>query len=201
MYKLLVLPALLVLGLTACQTAMKASNPQGLEKFGYPYVLKTINFQPGHALTVTVADTYAKGMAPGHATYTIPANAFTMPVTFQILAGTNTYWDGMVKSNEKVVANFAYLVTDPATGQIVTKFNAPITYSVTDSMITKDSIYWATTAASPPRLIDANKASKITGTMLEHATPLSAVGWIITTPKSEISMAAPAKSTSMSGGY
>ena len=188
MYKYFAAPLLLVLSLTACQTMSHAQKPEGLMKYGYPHVLKTINFKPGHAVTVKVADAYTMGKPYGYETITIPADAFTMPVKFEILAGTNQAWDKMVPSNLKVVANFAYLVTNPKTGAIVKKFNKPAMYSVTDSMITKDSVYWATTAAQPPKLINANKASKINGTTLSHATPVSVVGWIITTPKSEIKM-------------
>lgn len=202
-YKLFALPVVLVLGLAACQTAIKAANPQGLEKFGYPYVLKTVNFVPGHAMTVKVPDTYVRGMAPGYATYTIPANAFNEPVTIQILAGKNSYWDGMVNSKLQVVANFAYYVTSKTTGKPVVKFNAPIIYSVTDSMVNSHSVYWATTAANPPKMINANKFSKISGDTLKHGTPLSAVGWIITTPKSDISMSSSSSSmsSSSSSGY
>lgn len=188
MFKYFALPLLLVLSLTACQTMSHNQAPAGLMKYGYPHVLKTINFKPGHAVTVKVPDAYTTGKPYGYETIVLPADAFTMPVKFEILAGTNRAWDKMVPSNLKVVANFAYLVTDASTGAIVTKFNKPAMYSVKDSMITKDSIYWATTAANPPKLINANKASKISGMTLSHATPVSAVGWIITTPKSEISM-------------
>lgn len=188
MLKYLSVPLLLVLSLTACQTMSKSQTPEGLMKYGYPHVLKTIDFEPGHAVTVKVADAYTMGKPYGYETISIPADAFTMPVKFEILAGTNSAWDKMVPSNLKVVANFAYLVIDPSTGALVTKFNKPAMYSVEDSMITKDSVYWATTAATPPKLINANKASKISGMTLSHATPVSAVGWIITTPKSEISM-------------
>jgi len=193
MRKFLVLPVLFGFALMSCATAMKATNPRGLEQFGYPYVLKTVNFQPGHAVTVTVPDAVTSGPAAGEATFAIPADAFSMPVTFQILAGTNGSWDSQVPSTLKVVANFAYLVTDPATGAIVKKFDHPVTYSVTDSMITKNSVYWATTAADPAKLFNANKASMISGTTLDHPTGVSMVGWIITTPKSEISMAPAAK--------
>jgi len=188
MFKYFAAPLLLILSLSACQTTMSRQKPEGLMKYGYPHVLKVVNFKPGHAVSVKVPDAYTMGKPYGYETISIPADAFTMPVKFEILAGTNSAWDKEVPSKLKVVANFAYLVIDPATGAIVKKFNKPAMYSVTDSMITKDSIYWATTAANPPKLINANKASRINGTTLSHATPVAAVGWIITTPKSEISM-------------
>lgn len=188
MLKYFAAPLVLVLSLTACQTMMYHQKPEGLMSYGYPHVLKVINFKPGHAVTVKVPDAYTRGKPYGYETISLPANAFTMPVKFEVLAGSNQAWDKKVPSNLKVVANFAYLVINPATGAIVKKFNKPAMYSVTDSMITKDSIYWATTQKSPPKLINANKASKITGHTLMHGTPVSFVGWIITTPKSEIKM-------------
>lgn len=188
MFKYFAAPLLLVFSLTACQTLSHRQAPEGLMKYGYPHVLKTISFTPGQAVTVKVPDAYTMGKPYGYETITLPANAFKVPVRFEVLAASNSYWDKYVSSNLKVVANFAYLVTDAKTGAIVKKFNKPARYSVTDSMITKDSVYWATTAAKPPKLINANKASKINGTTLSHLTPVSVVGWIITTPKSEISM-------------
>lgn len=205
--RLFFLPALLVVGLTACQTLTTASHPQGLEKYGYPYVLKTVHFTPGTAMKVTVPDQATSGPPPGHATFSIPANAFTMPVTIQFLAAKNSSWDSKVSSDLKVIANFAYLITNTNSGAIVGKFNKPIMYTLNDPMVTKDSIYWATTAKNPPKLINANKASVIKGTMLRHGTPVSVVGWIITTPKSQISMGSSSSmssstmSSSSSGGY
>jgi hypothetical protein len=188
MLKYFAAPLLLVLSLSACQTLSQAQKPEGLMKYGFTHVLKTINFKPGHAVTATVPDAYFMGKPYGYATISIPADAFTMPVKFQILTGSNSYWDKYVASNLKVVANFAYLVTDVSTGAVVTKFNKPAMYSVKDSMITKDSIYWAVTASRPPKIINANGATKINGMGLMHPTSVSSVGWIITTPKSEISM-------------
>lgn len=91
-------------------------------------------------------------------------------------------------SKLKVIANFAYLITENSSGAIVKKFNKPIMYTLNDPMVTKNSVYWATTAHTPPKLINANKASRIKSRTLSHPTPVSAVGWIITTPKSELKM-------------
>jgi len=182
------LPATALLVLSALLTVASAAQMRGLEKYGYPHVLKTVHFKPGKAMKVTVPDQYTKGKPMGYATFSIPGDAFTKPVTIRFLAARNSRWDKRVSSNLKVIANFAYLVTNTRTGAIVKKFHAPIMYSVKDSMVTKDSVYWATTAHHPPKLINANKASKIHGTTLRHPTPVSAVGWIITTPKSELSM-------------
>ncbi len=184
----LLLPAMVLVGLAASLTVADAAHMRGLENYGYPDVLKTVHFKPGKAMQVTLPDQYTMGKPMGYATFSIPGDAFTMPVTIRFLAAPNSRWDKRVPSNLKVIANFAYLVTNTRTGAMVKKFHKPIMYSVKDSMVTKDSIYWATTAHHPPRLINANKASKIQGTTLRHPTPVSVVGWIITTPASELSM-------------
>lgn len=168
--------------------ALASSHARGLQKYGYPVVLKTAHFKPGHAMKVTLPDQVTKGTPPGYATFSIPAHAFTKPVTIRFLAAKNSWWDMRVPKKLKVIANFAYLITNTRTGAMVKKFHQPIEYSVKDSMVTKDSVYWATTAHHPPKLINANKGSKIHGMTLSHATPVSFVGWIITTPKSELHM-------------
>ena len=193
--RVLLISSLLLMGLATAQArASTTPNPQGLEKFGYPHVLTTVKFKPGRAMDVTVPDQVTKGTPPGYATFSIPGNAFKEPVTIRFLAAKNSYWDKKVPSKLKVIANFAYLVTNTNTGAVVSKFNKPITYTLKDSMVTKDSVYWATTAHHPAKLINANKASKIHGTTLIHPTPVSIVGWIITTPKSELSMGMGSKS-------
>lgn len=182
-----ILPILLLLGLPASQALASMTHPRGLQEFGYPVVLASVHFTPGQALKVTVPDQVTGGQPPGYATFSIPAHTFNKPVTIRFLAASNTAWDQHVSSKLKVIANFAYLVTDN-NGNIVKKFNKPITYTLKDPMVTQDSVYWATTAHHPPKLINANKASKISAKTLKHPTPVSSVGWIITTPKSDLSM-------------
>lgn len=168
------------------QQAMQPQAGSDLTKYGYPDVLATLFLVPGQSASITVPDQYAQGKASGSMTISIPANAFSDPVRFELLAAPNSDWQSDVAPDLVVVANFAYRVTDLATGQPVESFSAPLTYSVTDPMITADSVYWATTASSPIKLIDANKTSKISGDTLVHATPVASVGWIVTTPKQEV---------------
>ena len=184
---LAILLALTLTALTAAQAMAKMSQARGLEKYGYPVVLASVDFVPGQALTITVPDQVSAGTPPGYATFSIPAHAFTKPVTIRFLGAKNSSWDAQVSPKLKVIANFAYLITDNE-GHIVSKFNKSIKYTLKDSMVTRQSIYWATTQHNPPRLIDANKASRIKGMMLTHPTPVSTVGWIITTPRAELHM-------------
>ncbi len=164
----------------------------------FPHVLATVDLQPGQSASITVPDAYFTGAAPGEMTIYIPTDAFRDPVRFQVLASSNSRWDGMVKSGLKVVANFAYRVVDTRTGQPVQAFQAPAQYTVSDGMIDGHSVYWAVKPGGSPQIIDANAHSTVHGNVLSHPTPTAAVGWIITTPKADL--ASTMKSGASNGG-
>lgn len=189
--------ALLALPLAAIGFAQ--SMPSTPVSDDFAHVLATVNLQPGQSASITVPDAYFKGTAPGEMTIYIPVNTFKDPVTFQVLASANGRWDAIVKPGQKVVANFAYRVMDNKTGQLVTKFPSPVHYTVGDSMIDKNSIYWAVKPGPTPKLINANSGSTIKGDVLSHATPTTAVGWIITTPKSDLAMSGNSSGGGQSG--
>lgn len=174
------------LGMAAFAQALP-STPVSNE---FPHVLATVSLQPGQSASITVPDAYFMGAAPGEMTIYIPPDAFKDPVTFQLLASTNSQWDSLVKSNLMVVANFAYRVIDSKTNQPLNGFSAPLQYTVADTMIDMHSVYWAVKPGATPTLINANAASSIHGDVLSHATPTAAVGWIITTPKADLAMPA-----------
>jgi len=151
-------------------------------------VVGTITLNAGQSGSLKVPDQYSGSKnAMGMATVTIPKGAFSVPVKFQVLASRNSAWDNKVSSSQKVVANFAYRVIDTNNGKLVKQFQKPVTYSVNDPMITSDSIYWATTPKSNPKIINANKATMISNHTLSHPQPVATVGWIITTPRSDLS--------------
>lgn len=152
----------------------------------FQHVLATVDLQPGQSASITVPDAYFMGAAPGEMTIHIPTNAFRDPVRFQVLASPNGRWDGMVQRGLKVVANFAYRVVDTKTGQPVQAFQAPVQYTVSDSMIDGHSVYWAVKPGGSPKIVNANAHSAIHGNVLSHPTPTAAVGWIITTPKADL---------------
>ncbi len=193
-YTLTLAGTLLLLAGAAFAQTMPAS-PLAQE---FPHVLATLDLQPGQSASVTVPDAYFGGSAPGSMTIYIPAGAFHDPVRFQLLAGSNARWDKVVASDVKAVANFAYRVLDLKTGKLVLGFDAPLRYTVSDSMIDAHSVYWAVKPGSMPTLIDANKASVIHGNVLEHPTPTAAVGWVVTTPKIDLASMMPASGASMS---
>lgn len=184
---------LLLAGATFAQ--QMPSTPVSQE---FPHVLATVSLQPGQSASITVPDAYFTKSAPGEMTIYIPTNAFQDPVEFQVLASSNKRWDSMVNSKDMVVANFAYRVLDTKTGKLVEAFKSPVQYTVSDSMIDSNSVYWAVKPGSPPKLINANAKSKIQGNVLSHGTPVAAVGWIITTPKADL--ASTMSGSSSSGG-
>jgi len=187
------------MALVAVAASAQSGNQAGLSRYGYPYVVGTLDLQAGAGGTLTVPDQYTGGKpAAGSATITIPAGEFSVPVKFEVLAAANMNWDNKVAPNQKVVANFAYRVINEDNGQLIEKFARPVTYTVQDPMITGHSVYWATTESSPPKIINANKATTIAGHTLTHPQPVASVGWIITTPKKDLSSST---SVSMTGGY
>jgi hypothetical protein len=195
MRRALLLLGILAVALAGCQT-LGQQVPAGLTDY-FPNVLASVYIQPGQEAKVTVPDQYTTGKVYGYMTITIPADAFTVPVRFDVLASPNSDWDSKVASDLMVVANFAYRVVDLSTGKLVEKFNKPATYAVTDSMIDMNSVYWAVVVeqaassgygapSATAKLVDANAASKIMGNTLEHGTPVASVGWIVTTPKKDL---------------
>jgi len=163
-----------------------------LTAFGYPHVLASVDLQRGQSTYITVPDQFTVtdedvvGGATGLMTIAIPGNAFTDPVRFEVLSNTDASWGSLVPANQTVIANFAYRVTDLVTNMPVLQFAAPLDFYVYDPQITQNSVYWATTASSPINLVNANQGSMITGDELEHGTPVASVGWIITSPASEV---------------
>lgn len=175
--------AFFVIGLSFAQPA------PNLAQSGYPDVLAALYLQPGQSASVTVPDLYIRGMPAGYMTIQIPSGAFKVPVKFELLSSSNMAWDKLVPSNLKVVAAFAYRVTDTNSGQLIGKIAEPLVYTVSDTMIDGHSVYWATTPTNPIKLIkliNANAASKIRGSVLQHVTPTAVVGWIVTTPKKDL---------------
>ncbi|HKI56681.1 MAG TPA: hypothetical protein VKB31_05965 [Trueperaceae bacterium] len=193
-------PTLLVLlALPLAALGFAQSLPATPVSSDFSHVLASVNLQPGQSASITVPDAYFKGAAPGDMTIYIPVGTFKDPVTFQVLAASNSHWDGMAKSGQKVVANFAYRVYDRKTHQVVGKFPSAVQYTVADTMVDKHSVYWAVKPGATPRLINANSASTIQGDVLSHPTPTAAVGWIITTPTADLAMKGSGSGSSMSG--
>jgi hypothetical protein len=196
---LILLAAAAMVGVAVPLTAQQAPGAD-LTAFGYPDVLATVDLWPGQSTYITVPDQVRnedviEERSVGLMTIRIPADAFTHPVRFEVLSNRDAAWNSQVPAGQTVVANFAYRVTDLITNMPVLQFAAPLDFYVYDSQITQSSVYWATTASNPIRVVNANQGSVIRGDFLEHATPVASVGWIITSPASEAVASAPGGSS------
>ncbi len=185
MRKALLIAAVPIAMLAAAPLMAQSAMPD-MTQFGYPQLLARVFLQPGQAATIVVSDRSPVSATSGTLSVSIPATEFTVPVQFDLLANSNSYWDSMAPNGTSVVANFAYRVTDLSTGQLIDKFKVPLAISIIDPGVSKDSVYWATTANGTPKLIDANQASFISGDDLEHAQGIASVGWIVTTPSAQV---------------
>lgn len=192
-----VVALLLVAGAASAQSAQPTSPLGEL----FPHVLASLELQPGQGGSVTVPDQYTAGPAAGAMTIHVPAGAFQDPVRFEVLAAPNASFASLVPNGVTVIANFAYRVTDLKTGALLTSFAAPASYTVSDTMVTKDSRYWAVhPSGESATLTDASAGSTIQGAVLSHPTPTAAVGWIVTTPTAQAMAGGASSSMSKAGG-
>jgi hypothetical protein len=139
---------------------------------GFTAVLATEDFTPGTALTIK-ADPY---------TVEIPADAFSKPVTFEVLGASVVDFAANSPSGETPVLAFAFRVTDKATGNLIGKFDKPVTLTAKNADIVAKSLYYnlapdGTYTANPTGLTVAD------GT-LTHPIAGAAVAWVITAPAS-----------------
>ncbi|MFP5113060.1 hypothetical protein ACSU64_11850 [Bacillaceae bacterium C204] len=114
----------------------------------------------------------------------IPEGAFSHDVTFQVLEGDNKTFQTVAPAGETVVMNFAFRVIDLETGQLIDKFNKPLTFSFKDRDINTESIYYNFTTAGAA--VNNNTASVIDGRTLTHSVGAAPVGWFITSPTKSI---------------
>ncbi|WP_051633734.1 hypothetical protein [Bacillus sp. UNC41MFS5] len=110
----------------------------------------------------------------------IPEGTFTTDVTFQVLEGDNKKFQKVAPAGETVIMNFAFRVIDSETGQLIDKFNKPLTFSFKDKDVNSGSIYYNFTPAGAA--VNNNAASVIDGRTLSHPVGGAPVGWFITSP-------------------
>lgn len=171
------------IGLSACSTSGNpgtSSSPSttspagkiraGLGQYGFSKISAAKTVPANTAETITV----------GNLKVSIPSNAITREVTFQILQAPNSYWQKSVPAGKNVVANFAFRVINPRNKQLLTQFNAPITVSITSSSISSTSQYLNVTAAKPPVISPNPVPASIKGHTLTHANKNATTGWIVT---------------------
>ena len=147
--------------------------PTGFTAFGFPSVTASAAFTPGQDAT----------LSHGAITVQIPAAAYSKPLVFQLLEGKTDYWQTLAPQGQKVISAFAFRSVDPATNEIVQRYNAPVVVVVDDPQITDKSIYWNTLPVDPPKVVANPVAATIQGHVLKHGNIGSPVGWIVTTPQ------------------
>jgi len=155
----------------------QTTQPPDMTQFGFPRVTGTANFTPGQAVTITA----------GTQIVVLPADFISKTVKFEFLEGDPAQWSANLGAAQgmTVVATFAFRVTDPATGQLVGRFDKPVTWSVTDPRITADSKVYNTTAANPPVVTPNATAGTVQGTTLSHTFGGAGVGWLALSPAAQ----------------
>lgn len=150
------------------------SYPPGLSAFGFPNVTASVDYTPGQAAT----------LSHGGLSVSIPAGAYSKPLKFQLLEGDTAYWQKFVPQGQKVISAFAFRSIDPATGEIVAKYDAPVVAALDDPAVTSQSVYYNTSPSNPPTATPNPVPATIQGHVLKHGNIASAVGWVITSPQS-----------------
>lgn len=156
--------------------------PQDLALFGYPTVAASQTVQPDQSVTLTT----------GGQSVTIPAGAYSVPVRFDLLVGDNSTWQKTLEdSSDTVVATFAFRVTDVSNNKLIGRASKPLQYKYTSPLVTKDTEIYATSATTPPKLLELSAENNvIEGQTISRTFNGSGVGWFVTVPgesKSETS--------------
>lgn len=145
--------------------------PAGITAYGFSNVMATLKFKPGQAGTIT----------SGPITVQVPGDAFAVPVTFELLQGNDSYWQGYVPRGQQVVTDFAFRVLD-GSGTLVASFRNPVLVTVTGPQVGPTTLYENTTATKPPKVEPNPLPSQIQGHILKHEVSAAVVGWVIADP-------------------
>lgn len=158
----------------AIPAAAQTTQPPDMTQFGFPKVTGSATFTPGQAVTITAGTQMA----------VLPADFISKTVKFEFLEGDPALWAANLGAAQgmDVVATFAFRVTDPATGQLVGRFDKPVAWSVTDPRITSDSKVYNTSAANPPVVTPNSSPGTVQGNTLSHPFGGAGVGWLVLNP-------------------
>jgi hypothetical protein len=159
---------------TAAPMATATPAPSGIDwtMHGFPNVLITQHITPGNAATIEV----------GPYIINVPADAFTTPVTLEVLSGDPSSFASNAPSGEVPVLAFAFDVRD-ANGNLIVKFNNPVTLTANDTKIFADSKYY--NVAADGAFTENSSGLQVAAGELSHPIAGTPVGWVITTPTAE----------------
>lgn len=138
--------------------------------YGFPAVLASQTFTPGTPATVSY----------GPYVVSIPANAFSSQVKFDLLAGDPATFAANAPAGEMPVLAYAFRVTDMSTGQLVGNFNAPVTVTISNPSITSQSNYYNANMNGGYTLNPTGM--QVSSGQLVHPESTALVGWIVTSP-------------------
>jgi predicted small lipoprotein YifL len=162
------------------EAAVPTSPPAAVPDFtqyGFPTVLISQDLTPGQATRIT---TEVTGQTDKIFTVEVPADAFTDPVTFEILTGQLSNFEANAPAGQHPIMAFAFKVTDKATGELIAKFNAPVMLTAKDPMITLGSKYY--NIAPDGTYTDNPTGLQVQPGELSHPVAGAPVGWVITAP-------------------
>ena len=139
-------------------------------QLGFPTVLTTQTLTPGTAATVH----------GGAFTVSIPANAFSTSVKFDLLTGDLANLLDKAPADQQPILAFALRVTDTATNQPVQKFDNPVMVTAIDPSITPSSQYY-NIAEDGTFSLNAT-APQVQAGQLAHPVSGTGAAWAITNP-------------------
>jgi hypothetical protein len=155
--------------------AAQAGGPPDFTQFGFPQVVGSADFTPGMTATISA----------GRQQVILPSNFISKTVRFELLEGDTSTFTARLPVTDQgrtIIIAWAFRVTDPATNQLVARFDNPVQWSVTDPAITAGSAVYNTTAANPPVVTPNAAPGVITGTTLTHPFGGAGVGWLVLGP-------------------
>src|SRR5437763_1073205 len=152
-----------------------------MTQFGFPNVTASATFTPGQAITLTA----------GTQSVQLPADFISKTVKFEFLEGSPSFFAPNLGAAQgmDIVATFAFRVTDPATGQLVGRFDKPVLWSITDPRITADSKVFNATPANPPTITANPTPGTVQGNTLSHSFGGAGVGWLVLNPAAATAVA------------
>lgn len=141
---------------------------------GFPTVAAQAAIPAGQGATIKAGD----------ATVTIPTGTFSDPVEFELLEGPLSSFAANAPSGQTPVFDFAFKVVDQKTGAIVMKFQKPVMFSLTNTDVNANSMYY-NIAPTGTYTLNPVKAT-ISGDTLQHAIAGAPVGWVVTSPATSV---------------
>lgn len=137
---------------------------------GFTQVLASQQVAPGTETTVS----------GGPFSVLLPAGTFTDTVKFEILSAPLSAVQAKAPAGQTPELDFAFRVTDVATGQLIGAFQKTATFTATSNLITADSKYYVYTTAGD--YIEAPQGLSVKAGELVHPVNTAAVAWVITSP-------------------